>query len=1004
MGLAVNFLGGADIELDGVRVSFPLQKAEIAVLYAAFGGPVTRARLTGLLWPDKDGDKARANLRNALYLIRSALPGHTEIDRRSFALKDFSTDVEVLDKIADPSVPLPALMFREPLEGLEAGDSDECEEWISAARTALVDRLAGWLRNRVSACYDQKLTEELGSSLEALLKLDPYDEDSALELMDVYRSMGLPTRAAELYRSYSARLEDKLGVAPSERARDYFKKITAGIMPENHLQPQNTAGGGHFWCRKRELASLLEALEDQSSRNTAAFVYGEAGIGKTALIEQAVSQLRGNGALILTARACAVGEAYPYSAWNNIMTQIGAALGERGKWPDARSQSVLSGVFPTFLADRRLNYNADVALLTERNPIVIGDMIAALVRELAKSGAVYMVFEDAHWFDVQSLQLLTAFIGAVSFPLRAIVSGRPESARVILAMLQNAAASASWRIAPIKLEPLRGDEVLQICAGTLPQAVLKERGGDFFIRESEGLPLLLFEMLHALAENPDSDCTNGLGGLVMDRLGEMKPVQRGLLETLAVFGAAAEPRQAAETMGADENSVRDAGEALISRGLLTEKEENGKAVWGFAHDRIRFCVYESISLARRQELHKRAAETLNRRWSPQKWDPQLSSLLRHHYQRSGQREMELKQYIRELIFDITLNHDLYPVVTDEVLLSCYTPFSSRAETEAKISQTMNILDEMRLGRGAESGEFARLEAACFELAGGYHVSWGEYDKSGVYIDAAVKLAKTFNLTETHVHCLKHLCYMHIQTENAPRLLATARELIRLAKTADMPHYLATAVRYVGMAQFMLKDASAEKTFRHSIRLFEKLALTGRRYTLGILVNMCYLGELCQLRGDLQAALEYFTKCTDKCEELDLYWGRSCFHARAAGAALDLCDLPLMYAHIDKAVSMFENCRGGRCDSTLYSLKAIADAERGNAEGAKKALARAEIFLGSVARKQWAATQLMAKAWTEMKTGGFGARTNEDAAQAAALFRQCGWTNRAELIEKKFLRG
>ena len=43
----------------------------------------------------------------------------------------------------------------------------------------------------------------------------------------------------------------------------------------------------------------------------------------------------------LTARACAVGEAYPYSAWNNIMTQIGAALGERGKWPDARSQSVL---------------------------------------------------------------------------------------------------------------------------------------------------------------------------------------------------------------------------------------------------------------------------------------------------------------------------------------------------------------------------------------------------------------------------------------------------------------------------------------------------------------------------------------------------------------------------------------------------------------------------------------------------------------------------------------
>ena len=105
MGLIINFLGNPNIELNGKSVAFPLQKAEIAVLCAAFSGPVTRARLTNLLWPDKEADKARANLRNALYLIRAALPGHVETDRRGFALKDFSTDLETFAKIADPRSP-----------------------------------------------------------------------------------------------------------------------------------------------------------------------------------------------------------------------------------------------------------------------------------------------------------------------------------------------------------------------------------------------------------------------------------------------------------------------------------------------------------------------------------------------------------------------------------------------------------------------------------------------------------------------------------------------------------------------------------------------------------------------------------------------------------------------------------------------------------------------------------------------------------------------------------
>lgn len=47
---------------------------------------------------------------------------------------------------------------------------------------------------------------------------------------------------------------------------------------------------------------------------------------------------------------------------------------------------------------------------------------------------------------------------------------------------------------------------------------------------------------------------------------------------------------------------------------------------------------------------------------------------------------------------------------------------------------------------------------------------------------------------------------------------------------------------------------------------------------------------------------------------------------------------------------------------LYSLKAIAEAQRGNTSNAIAALNKGEIFLKSIARKEWLAAQYLAKAW------------------------------------------
>ena len=1009
MTLFLHFLGNPYIELNNRKLSFSLKKAEYMVIFLALNGPATRSQLKTLFWADMETPKASANLRNALYIIRNTIPKYIDIDRNRISLKEFGDDLTFLDRISDPDMPIPEYIADEPLRTFGPEGSEEFDEWAAMTKQSVRKRIASMLRKRVSNCYEKMMYEEMSSSLETLLTIDPYDEDSVLELMEIYCNMGQSTKALIFFKEYSSKIENKLGIAPSERSREYFRKIINNWSERD----DSCENGEKFWCRKNELALLIGALTVTGEQSTAVYIHGEAGIGKTALINKAVSILNGGSRIVLSSRSCPVGEGYPYSSWNNIMIQLGRLIEIENDYPDINTKSVLSGIFPGFLNSKGLNYNVDVGLMTKRNPIVISGMINDILHRISKKKTIIMIFEDIHWFDTQSIQLLAAFMSTVDLDLNIILSGRPESSRITLTMLQNLNPSAKWKIVPLKLDPLRNDEIINICRHSLSEELLRQKGDEYFIRESEGIPLLLFEMLRAAAENPDSDLTNGLGGLIMARIGELSVLQQSVLSVLSVFAVGADTEQIAEATSHQHNEVLSAGETLLSKGLLNERQEGGRVMWDFTHVKVRECIYESISLSKRQELHGRAAEVLNKRYSPQKWDPELSSMLCHHYLKSGQRSMELKQHLRELIFDITLNHDLFPVVSDKVLLSCSTPFSSREETEQKISQALALLDEIRTDKNIDHGELKRLEASCFELAGGYHISWGEYEKGLVFINEAINISKKFGFSDTHIHCLKHICYMHLQTEDPARLFSTARELILLSRPDNYRHYMATAVRFVGVSMFLSgKYNQAEKTFKHSIKLFESLKLTGKSYTLSILIAKCYIGEIFQFKGDHISALAYFEYATDTSENIGLYWGRSYFHTHAASLALDMNDMQLLSHHIDKAVSLFESCRGGRCGSMLYSIKAIADAERVQPEQTERSIERAEIFLKDVSRKQWTATQYLAKAWLlsklsknkkillKNKIRSWGS-SEELGLRSATLYEECGFRHRGEWIRKKF---
>lgn len=1008
MSLYLHFLGTPFAEAEGARVSVPLRKAEALLFYVAFEGRVQRERLKLLFWNGKDEAQASNNLRNALYLLRRAIPQYLCVDRRYVATVGVVRDFDNADGLTRLGRTIDPRIFEEPMRDFDTLGLGEFENWLIAARSEIRGRIAASLRRRVAACYEAGLCEDLTESLQALLAFDPFDEDSVMELMEAYCNIGNTAKAVALYASYRERLGAELGISPGERAEALYGRILGPFRdkcPADERQP-------FFCCREKEMRRIGElAAGDGEGGEQSLFVlvHGEAGVGKTALVDHAVALTTAADTPIFRTRPLSIGEAHPYSSWYGAVSDLAATLHARGIGVEPAARAVLAGTFPDFM----LQDAAPGGMIAPpKNPLIVARILSDLVRRVSSSARTVFVFEDLHWFDAESLLLLKAFLSETGVPATVFFTARPEREAWADEMLRTLRTARPYRYEAIPLTPFRPDEVARFCRAAFPEAVIESRGEDYFVRESDGMPLLLVEMQKMLRDNPEADCSAGLRGVVMGRMEDLTPLQRDVLSALSVFGKDVGVADLASVMDVNAQTLIEPIERLLAKRLVQEAG-NGDRL-DFSHANVRDCVYGTIPKLRRKSLHRRVAETLNASFSPQIWNPGLTSAVRHHFTLAGEPRQVLAQHLREMGFRVALNHVLFPLVRDDVLLSCRIPYSGREETEGRIREAGELLAALdRSAADRERLENRRLEASYLEIWGGYLVNWGEYREGRALLQRALRLVNRHGFRETHVYCLEHMGHYFLQTDGADRLRATGREILRLARGMGEEPHVGLALRFIGVACAIERDfARAEKIFARAAEVFEELAMAGKDYTLNMLAPRCYIGEIRQWQGDAEAAMAHFDACIEKCLKKNLFWGRSHFHAHAADVAYDLKDWRLFRRHVADGIALFERTRGGHCGSLLYSLRALDAARQGLAADAVQALRTAD-GLASIGKNSWCAAQWMAKAFVSRMMerreldDGDGLRAYFDSASGAyaeaaeMLYRRIGAETRAASIRREF---
>lgn len=340
---------------------------------------------------------------------------------------------------------------------------------------------------------------------------------------------------------------------------------------------------GRLVGREGQLAAL-DALRAAALGGDGAvvLVVGEAGIGKSAVVEEAARRASAAGTPVLAGRAVADEGAPAFWPWLRALDRAGAP-----------------GLEPGLLD---LGGEPDGSSAAARFRAV--DRTAEALRRAAEPGGLLVVLEDLQWADDGSLALLRHLTGGAA---RLLVVGTwrdPDGGRPAPAALTDLAAQASVRVVPVGA--LGVDDVAAYLGGahrSWPAYVHRLSGGNpLFVRELARL----LDSDRRLARPPaDIDVPGELRRLVGRRLDRLTPECRTLLGACAVAGEEIDAGLVGALVPDAETPLAEA----VAAGVLVDDPLTPSTL-RFSHDLVRRAVYAELPRADRIGWHRRIADAL----------------------------------------------------------------------------------------------------------------------------------------------------------------------------------------------------------------------------------------------------------------------------------------------------------------------------------------------------------------------------------------------------------
>ncbi|MBI2570456.1 MAG: tetratricopeptide repeat protein [Candidatus Schekmanbacteria bacterium] len=474
---------------------------------------------------------------------------------------------------------------------------------------------------------------------------------------------GIPPALDHLVlRLLEKRRKDRLGYADivASALADLGAVADADVespAPRPYLYRPGLAGRANEMTRLRD--HLGQLVRD---RGGIVLVGGESGIGKTRLVSELVCEALDRQITVVGGECRSAGggalHAF-YQAFEAIADrcrehgpdETDRLLGHRGRLL-ARFDSSLAGL------PGQEAYPEPAELTGDAGRLRVLAYVAETLAALASAEPLLLVLDDLQWADSLSLEVLGYLLNANRIaPLSLLILGtyRSEEAGERLRQLLRTPGVhciALGGLAETAIATIAGD---MLALDSPPEAFVRH-----LARHSEGNPYFAAEYLRLAVDGgrftrsargrwestaawPAVDEAAGeaalplpasLRRLVGRRLDGLSEAARRLAEAGAVLGRSTELALVAKVLGVDEEGLVEAAEEVFRRQVMEVVGIQGEL--HFVHDKIREVAYERIPADARADLHRGAAEALEREHGSER-DAPLADLGRH-WREAGERE------------------------------------------------------------------------------------------------------------------------------------------------------------------------------------------------------------------------------------------------------------------------------------------------------------------------------------------------------------------------------
>ncbi len=356
--------------------------------------------------------------------------------------------------------------------------------------------------------------------------------------------------------------------------------------------------------RDREIDTADAALEAAASGEPRVLlVGGDAGIGKTSLVNVVVEHARARGFRVLVGHCLDIDDGVALRPVREALRQAVAG----------RPDESLSPV------TRRL-----AAYLRGEADAVTVDELALVVTEQVDEGPLLLVLEDLHWADRSTIDLVTSLTRTASGPLCLVLTyrtdeiGRKHPFRSALAELVRHSGTVRTDLSALGLDDIA--------------ALVEARGGRVggsFVRElharSEGNPLYAEELVAAGAER----LPEALNDLLLARVDGLSDETRAVMRLASAQGSRLWPELLAEATALPPEAL----DRVLAEAVEAHVVRRAGARLDFRHGLVREAVYDDLLPGERTQAHGRLAEALERMMGG---NPDLDELglLAFHWERA----------------------------------------------------------------------------------------------------------------------------------------------------------------------------------------------------------------------------------------------------------------------------------------------------------------------------------------------------------------------------------